>query len=79
LAPQTGWRIWNFPSPGVFWTFSEFERSTGWFSFFVEDMDSGCRYPLGTRNILYGERPTLTVTSTGDTGNPFKADFAKEE
>ena len=79
LAPQSAWRTWDFPANGVFSTFSGFERSTGWYSFFVEDVDSGRHYWLGTKNIFYAERPTLTVTSRSDNSQPYGVDFGREE
>lgn len=79
LAPQDAWRTWDFPANGAFSTFSEFERGTGWYSFFVEEVEGARRHCLGTKNIFYAERPTLTVTSTGNNSEPLKADFGREE
>jgi hypothetical protein len=79
LAPQSPWRAWDFPATGKFLTYSEFTRGTGWYVFFVQRLDTGARYQLGTENIFNVDRPTLTVEATSDVRQPFKAVFGTGE
>lgn len=71
--------IWDFPATNTFVPFSDFERSTGWFSFFVAEPDEKEWHELDTRNIFYSEWPTLTVEATGDEERPFKPAFGSKE
>lgn len=76
LAPKGSWRSWDFPATNKFLTCSDFERGTGWYVFFVLRPDTGEYWQLGTKNIFYSDWPTLTVESTGDKKEPFKAVFS---
>ncbi|MDY0170046.1 MAG: hypothetical protein RBS80_26110 [Thermoguttaceae bacterium] len=71
--------IWDFPATNTFLPFSDFERSTGWFSFFVAEPGKNEWHELETRNIFYSEWPTLTVEATGDEERPFKPTFGFKE
>lgn len=79
LAPTIAWRTWDFPATNRYLTTSDFRRGTGWYAFYVEDSTTGEQFELGTKNVFYSEWPTLTVISTGDSDEPFEAEFSTEE
>ena len=79
LAPQTAWRRLHFSEDGSYKILSNFARGTGWYSFYVEEVETGKQRQCGTKNIFETERPTLTVKATGDKNHPFTIDFGVGE
>ena len=73
------WRPWAFPPIRQAKTFDDFQRGTGWYVFFVQRVETGEIYRLGTKNIFYSKWPTLTVVPSGDNDAPFKAIFESED
>jgi hypothetical protein len=77
FAPQTAWRIWDFPATSKFQVFDRFRRGTGWYVFFVKELDNPDRfYELNSKMIFDTEQPTLSVRATGRKEQPYEAVFS---
>lgn len=79
FAPKTAWRRLHFSEDESYKTLSNFTRSTGWYSFYVEENETGKQHQCDTKNIFYSEWPTLTVKSSANKEHQFTIEFSTED
>ena len=75
IAPPA-WKTYNLPATNTFIPISDFSpEGTGWYTFYVQRIDTGQRYQLDTRKIFDSELPIMIVSKSNDPANPFTVKF----
>lgn len=75
LAPSP-WKTYDLPATNRLIPISKFSREgTGWYTFYVQRIDTRQRYQLGTHNIFDSELPVMIVSTSNDPANPFTVKF----